>query len=173
MINFPWNKKTRHITVPGCKSCRRRDLNPHDVAITRTWTVRVCQFRHFCLLREMGLEPTRAYTHKILSLACLPIPALPRLTIYFSLSAFCFLTFPHWRMIVYHKHLPNASIFLFFLFFFIYSDFSYIFILPGFTLSCRRSFPFYFFLFYGILIGLRIVTVPAFPLCLCSYRWRI
>ena len=28
-------------------------------------------------LREMGLEPTRAYTHKILSLACLPIPALP------------------------------------------------------------------------------------------------
>ena len=30
------------------------------------------------LLREMGLEPTRAYTHKILSLACLPIPALPQ-----------------------------------------------------------------------------------------------
>ena len=28
-------------------------------------------------MREMGLEPTRAYTHKILSLACLPIPALP------------------------------------------------------------------------------------------------
>ena len=26
----------------------------------------------------MGLEPTRAYTHKILSLACLPIPALPQ-----------------------------------------------------------------------------------------------
>ena len=29
-------------------------------------------------VREMGLEPTRAYTHKILSLACLPIPALPQ-----------------------------------------------------------------------------------------------
>ena len=28
-------------------------------------------------MREMGLEPTRAFTHKILSLACLPIPALP------------------------------------------------------------------------------------------------
>ena len=28
-------------------------------------------------MREMGLEPTREYTHKILSLACLPIPALP------------------------------------------------------------------------------------------------
>ena len=27
----------------------------------------------------MGLEPTRAYTHKILSLACLPIPALPHI----------------------------------------------------------------------------------------------
>ena len=31
----------------------------------------------FSKMREMGLEPTRAYTHKILSLACLPIPALP------------------------------------------------------------------------------------------------
>ena len=28
-------------------------------------------------LREMGLEPTRCEQHKILSLACLPIPALP------------------------------------------------------------------------------------------------
>ncbi len=28
-------------------------------------------------MREMGLEPTRLYRHKILSLACLPIPALP------------------------------------------------------------------------------------------------
>ena len=27
----------------------------------------------------MGLEPTRVYAHKILSLACLPIPALPHL----------------------------------------------------------------------------------------------
>ena len=30
----------------------------------------------FSKMREMGLEPTRAYTHKILSLACLPIPPL-------------------------------------------------------------------------------------------------
>ena len=29
------------------------------------------------LMRKMGLEPTRHYWHKILSLACLPIPALP------------------------------------------------------------------------------------------------
>ena len=28
----------------------------------------------------MGLEPTRLYKHKILSLACLPIPALPPIT---------------------------------------------------------------------------------------------
>ena len=34
-------------------------------------------FCPFLCMREMGLEPTRAYTHKILSLACLPIPALP------------------------------------------------------------------------------------------------
>ena len=33
-----------------CKvSCRRRDLNPQGIATTRTWTVRVCQFRHFCI----------------------------------------------------------------------------------------------------------------------------
>ena len=36
-------------------------------------------------MREMGLEPTRAYTHKILSLACLPIPALPLTVFQFSL----------------------------------------------------------------------------------------
>ena len=35
-------------------------------------------FCPFLCMREMGLEPTRAYTHKILSLACLPIPALPQ-----------------------------------------------------------------------------------------------
>ena len=32
----------------------------------------------------MGLEPTRRYRHKILSLACLPIPALPRTKIIIS-----------------------------------------------------------------------------------------
>ena len=31
---------------------------------------------HFCL-RKMGLEPTRRYRHKILSLARLPVPILP------------------------------------------------------------------------------------------------
>ena len=30
-------------------------------------------------MRKMGLEPTRLYKHKILSLACLPIPALPHM----------------------------------------------------------------------------------------------
>ena len=29
-------------------------------------------------MREMGLEPTRPIGHKILSLACLPISALPQ-----------------------------------------------------------------------------------------------
>lgn len=38
----------------------------------------------FSIMREMGLEPTRAYTHKILSLACLPIPALPHSVILFA-----------------------------------------------------------------------------------------
>ena len=31
------------------------------------------------VMREMGLEPTRPFDHQILSLACLPIPALPLL----------------------------------------------------------------------------------------------
>ena len=31
----------------------------------------------FVIVRKMGLEPTREYTHKILSLARLPIPTLP------------------------------------------------------------------------------------------------
>ena len=31
------------------------------------------------LLRKMGLEPTRFFKHKILSLACLPVPALPHI----------------------------------------------------------------------------------------------
>ena len=29
-------------------SCRRWDLNPHDIATTGTWSLRVCQFRHSC-----------------------------------------------------------------------------------------------------------------------------
>ena len=33
---------------PYSNECRKRDLNPHGIATTRTWTVRVCQFRHFC-----------------------------------------------------------------------------------------------------------------------------
>ena len=36
-------------------------------------------------VREMGLEPTRLYRHKILSLACLPIPALPHNEPYFNI----------------------------------------------------------------------------------------
>ena len=35
-------------------------------------------------MREMGLEPTRPIGHKILSLACLPISALPRDKVYIS-----------------------------------------------------------------------------------------
>lgn len=36
-------------------------------------------FQSALLMREMGLEPTRPIGHKILSLACLPIPALPHI----------------------------------------------------------------------------------------------
>ena len=46
---------------------------------------------HLCtglsIMQKKGLEPTRAYTHKILSLACLPIPALPLTAFYFCLSS--------------------------------------------------------------------------------------
>ena len=41
---------------------------------------RKTDFSAFRLMREMGLEPTRPIGHKILSLACLPISALPQTT---------------------------------------------------------------------------------------------
>ena len=40
----------------------------------------------FVLMRKMGLEPTRHCCHKILSLARLPVPTLPRTTEIISLS---------------------------------------------------------------------------------------
>ena len=40
----------------------------------------ICLSSLFSAMRKMGLEPTRLYRHKILSLACLPIPALPHVT---------------------------------------------------------------------------------------------
>lgn len=45
---------------------------------------RKTDFSAFRLMREMGLEPTRPIGHKILSLACLPISALPRDKVYIS-----------------------------------------------------------------------------------------
>lgn len=45
---------------------------------------RKTDFSAFRLMREMGLEPTRPIEHKILSLACLPISALPRDKVYIS-----------------------------------------------------------------------------------------
>ena len=41
---------------------------------------RKADFSAFHVMREMGLEPTRPIGHKILSLACLPISALPQTT---------------------------------------------------------------------------------------------
>lgn len=35
--------------------CRGRDLNPHDLAIIRTWSVRVCQFHHPGLIYYVDL----------------------------------------------------------------------------------------------------------------------
>ena len=31
------------------RKCRKRDLNPHSIATTGTWSLRVCQFRHSCI----------------------------------------------------------------------------------------------------------------------------
>ncbi len=45
-------------------------------------------------MRKKGLEPSRAFAHKILSLACLPIPTLPQnmfmLHYFFQMSNSCF-----------------------------------------------------------------------------------
>ena len=64
----------------------------------------------------MGLEPTREYTHKILSLARLPIPTLPLTAVSVSLNnktnysttvpfrQYLFLLFSHFFICVYFKH---------------------------------------------------------------------
>ena len=86
---------------------------PEPCASANSATSASCLFRpdtnskEFISVREMGLEPTRAYTHKILSLACLPIPALPQHEIYNSIVFF-------YLAIVFLKFF---QVFLFFLFF--------------------------------------------------------
>ena len=45
--NFLQSKKS--LDIIKAFSCRRWDLNPHDIATTGTWSLRVCQFRHFCI----------------------------------------------------------------------------------------------------------------------------
>ena len=45
--NFLQSKKKALISS-RLFSCRRWDLNPHDIATTGTWSLRVCQFRHSC-----------------------------------------------------------------------------------------------------------------------------
>ena len=37
----------RMLIVNGVTECGRWDLNPHDIAITRSLVLLVCQFRHF------------------------------------------------------------------------------------------------------------------------------
>ncbi len=36
--------------------CRRWDLNPHGIATTGTWSLRVCQFHHFCSYQERSVR---------------------------------------------------------------------------------------------------------------------
>ena len=73
------------------KICKRTGIQPvsNDTGClketyfgkqTRTGN-RVCVRK----MRKMGLEPTREYTHKILSLARLPVPTLPRIELSFVL----------------------------------------------------------------------------------------
>ena len=77
LLKFPWNfqemilkfnqsfnnlqmqKSSLSIIDKELFLCRRWESNPQGISTTRTWTVRVCQFRHFCvclarfLLRNM------------------------------------------------------------------------------------------------------------------------
>lgn len=55
---------------------------------------RTYSLRPRCSVRKMGLEPTRHECHKILSLARLPVPTLPHITIicdrmYYSILEAC------------------------------------------------------------------------------------
>ena len=64
--HFKYNKKainTAFLPHLSHLTCRRRDLNPQGIATTRTWTVRVCQFRHFCVFSKLArLEQWLFYT---------------------------------------------------------------------------------------------------------------
>ena len=54
--------------------CGKQDLNLHEIAFTRTWTVRVCQFRHSRVLWWMGMDSNhRSLWRQIYSL--LPLAA--------------------------------------------------------------------------------------------------
>ena len=50
IFNYRRSKITKLSVLPRGKKlrCRRWDLNPHDIAATGTWSLRVCQFRHSC-----------------------------------------------------------------------------------------------------------------------------
>ena len=56
----------------------------------------------FLFLRKMGLEPTQACAHKILSLARLPVPTLPRIVPIDSRRAA--------RMIYYHSEKQKSIV---------------------------------------------------------------
>ena len=54
-------QKSEELFVLRFRRCRRWESNPQGIATTRTWTVRVCQFRHFCepSAQRSLTEPTR------------------------------------------------------------------------------------------------------------------
>ena len=69
------------IGVYNRSQCRvRKPARIHFIYIYIYRKKRKADFSAFRLMREMGLEPTRPIGHKILSLACLPISALPQTT---------------------------------------------------------------------------------------------
>ncbi len=75
-------KKRRDLclSIPQCLTEGRSADLGHWVQVTFPYGNKKTQDfipESFRFVRKMGLEPTRLYRHKILSLACLPIPALP------------------------------------------------------------------------------------------------
>ena len=77
-------------TVAASAVCGQPCVHPHESELSasvpmfvRAWRLAYAQRKEsisaLSSLRKMGLEPTRCTHHKILSLAHLPVPTLPRI----------------------------------------------------------------------------------------------
>ena len=75
-----------------CSACGRRDLNPHDIAITRSLVLLVCQFRHFrsSLYEVIALSLSRRLDYNIKKVVeCQPLFSIFLIFLLLFTAGFC------------------------------------------------------------------------------------